>query len=210
VSVAGSEATDPESMTHGTAMAETLLRALAKVSTDADGTVVRILPVDVYGGRDATSTFDVLNGLLVAAREGAQIVNLSLGGGERMPILEQTIQSLKNQGILIVAAAGNDPAASIVYPAAYRDVLAVTAGDRQGNVAPYASRGEYVDLVAPGTSLVQLQQRSFLYTGTSSAAAHISGVAAGYLSQGGATPAAVQSLLLKQYGYQPEDIVTGP
>jgi hypothetical protein len=204
ISVTDGPPTDSASLTHGTAMAETILRALARWSTDPEGTSVRILPIDVYGESPSASTFDVLNGLLVAAREGAQVVNLSLGGGDPMPLLDQAIQSLKNQGVLIVGAAGNDPSATRVYPAAYDGVLAVTAVDRNGNVAPYATRGDYVDLMAPGTSLVHLQDQLYLYTGTSPAAATISGTAAALLAQPGATPAAVVSLLHQQFGYQPQ------
>jgi subtilisin family serine protease len=127
-----------------------------------------------------------------------------------MPMLEQTIQSLRNQGVLIVAAAGNDPTATRVYPAAYPDVLAVTAADRQGKIAPYATRGDFVDLLAPGSSLVQLHQQSYLVTGTSPAAAHVSGTAAGYLARSGATATTVYARLLQDFGYRTPTGGTGP
>ena len=47
----------------------------------------------------------------------------------------------------------DEPSTIPVYPAAYPDVVAVTAGDKKGNIAPYANRGSFVDVVAPGVSL---------------------------------------------------------
>jgi subtilisin family serine protease len=195
----GEPPSDP--LSHGTAMAETLLRALASVSTDPAGSPVRILPVDIYGGRPLTTTFDVVGGLAAAAREGAQLINLSLGSDGPSPLMEQTLLSLRDQGVLIIAAAGNQPTTQPVYPAAYTDVLAVTAASRQGEIAPYANRGAFIDLLAPGTSIVQVNQQAFVGTGTSYATAYISGVAAGYLARPNTTPATVTSALRQEYGF---------
>ena len=86
--------------------------------------------------------------------------------------------------ILFFGAAGNQPTGNPTYPAAFPDVVAVTAGDRQGNIAPYANYGSFVDAIAPGTSLVDYQGQSYLVRGTSAATAYVSGTAAGYRAAG--------------------------
>lgn len=193
---------NPESLTHGTAMAETLLRSLAMHSAEPGASTVRILPVDIYGDQPTTTTFDIVNGLLVAARSGARVINLSLGGEGASPLLSETVRTLSHSGVLVIAAAGNTPTAARVFPAAYPEVLAVTAADSHGNVAPYANYGDFVDLLGPGTSMVQHENRVYLGTGTSYATAHISGAAAAFLSTAGSTPTAVDHALRQSYGYR--------
>jgi len=176
--VAEPEGTVPEAPTHGTAMAQTILRGLEAAA--GPNSSVRLLPVDIYGGREVTSTFDLALGVYRAVQEGgARIVNLSLGGEGDSPLLHELIRQVSEGGVLVVAAAGNQPTTAPVYPAAYPEVVAVTAGDRSGEVAPYANRGEFVDVVAPGASVIFHQGKPFLVAGTSAAAAFTSGVAAG-------------------------------
>jgi hypothetical protein len=201
LAVTESVAAVPQTLTHGTAMAETLLRSLALHSPEPGGSTVRILPVDVYGAQPVTSTFDIVNGLLVAAGAGASVINLSLGSEGASPLLQDTIRALRNSGVLVIAAAGNVPTDARVFPAAYPEVLAVTAADTHGNVAHYANYGGFVDLLGPGTSLVKFDNRVYQGTGTSYATAHISGAAAAYLATAGATPAGVEAALRQHYGY---------
>ncbi len=203
ISVVESAAPTTSELTHGTAMAQTLLQSLSQTQRDPAGTTVRILPVDVYGQSPETSTFDVVRGLLAAAQQGPAVINLSLGSDGDSPLLRDTIASLSKQGVLVVAAAGNSPQTTLVYPAAYPDVLAVTAGDRSGQIAPYANRGAFIDLVAPGTSILQHGQQTFLGTGTSYSAAFITGAAAGLLSSPGERTASdVETTLRQRYGVQ--------
>jgi hypothetical protein len=202
VSVSGEPAAPANSLTHGTAMAETLLRSLAEASNDPEGTPVRILPVDIYGGHEATTTFDVVNGLLAAAEQGADVINLSLGGEEPSPLLQEAVQALRSQGVVVIAAAGNQPTTAEVFPAAYPEVLAVTASDPSGNLATYANRGEFIDLVGPGSSVVQFDNQAYLGTGTSYASAYISGAAAAFLASPEADGAALDDYLRAHYGFR--------
>lgn len=208
VSVAGSaeNAGEPD-LTHGTAMVETILRSLSQATSDPAGSPVRVLPVDIYGDSASTTTFEVVRGLYAAAEQGPAVVNLSLGSSGDSPLLRETVESLTKQGVLVVAAAGNEPVTSPTYPAAYSTTLAVTAGDRSGQVAAYANRGTFVDLVAPGTSIVHLDQQTYLGTGTSYATAYITGAAAGLLTSAeGKTAAEVEAALRERYGIK----TTGP
>ncbi|MCL5099360.1 MAG: S8 family serine peptidase [Candidatus Omnitrophica bacterium] len=191
LSVAGKADPADNAPTHGTSMAETILRGLALASQPSDGSPVRILPVDVYGNNTATTTFDVANGIYAAVKGGANIVNLSLGGPGDSTLLHQVIQESYQQGVLFVASAGNEPSTAPVYPAAYPEVLATTAGDKNGNIAPYANRGSFVAAVAPGTSVIDFNNQTYLVSGTSASAAYVSGLAAGLASGSGKSLTAV-------------------
>ncbi|MEM8703960.1 MAG: S8 family serine peptidase, partial [Pseudomonadota bacterium] len=86
--------------------------------------------------------------------EDVTVINLSLAG-PRNSVVEAAIKDLSDgQGIAFAAAAGNGGAAADpVYPAAYGDVLAVTAVDRNKRVYRRANRGDYIDLAAPGVNI---------------------------------------------------------
>jgi hypothetical protein len=182
ISVVGETVPSTKFLSHGTSMAETILRGIALAPQPAEGSSTRILPVDVYGSNENTTTFDVANGIYAAVENGATLINLSLGGDGESPMLRRIIQEAKQQGVLLVAAAGNEPSTIPTYPAAYPEVLAATAGDKKGNVAPYANHGSFVDVVAPGASIVYFNNQAYLVSGTSASTAYVSGVAAGLAS----------------------------
>lgn len=181
VSVAGEVKPPTDYPTHGTSMSETLLQGYnlaAQSQSEALG-AIRILPVDIYGGSGATTTFEVAAGIDAAVRRGAGIINLSLGSEGNSPFLQRVIAAAHKDGVMFFAAAGNEPSTAAVYPAAYPEVVAVTAGDRKGEVAGYANRGAFVDVSAPGSSIVYFNGQPYVVTGTSAATAYVSGIAAG-------------------------------
>lgn len=194
ISVAGDAAPPADQPTHGTAMAETLFTGLAR-SSPQGVTPVRLLPVDVYGNSETTTTFDIARGIYLAIESGATIINLSLGSEGQSDLLHSVIQSARAQGVLFLAAAGNEPTGIPNYPAAYPEVIAVSAGDRQGNLVPYANRGEFVDVVGPANSIIQFHDARFLVTGTSAATAYVSGMAAALKAEAGKTAAEIEALL---------------
>ena len=166
--------------THATSMADTILRGIAMALPEgSESSSVRILPVDVYGNNEISSTFDVARGISLAIENGANVVNLSLGGTGDTDYLHSLIQNASKNGVVFIASAGNLPVTSPTYPAAYPEVLAVTAGDRNGNLAPYANRGEFVDIIAPGGTIVTYGGSSFFVSGTSPASAITSGIVMG-------------------------------
>jgi hypothetical protein len=201
LSLADAPALTPGELTHGTAMAETIIRGLAQVASDT-GSTVRILPVDVYGSSAETTTFDVARGIQAALQSGANVINLSLGSDADTPYLQRLIKDARAQGIVFIGAAGNSPVTTPYYPAAYPEVIAVTAGDRNGRIASYANRGEFVDLVAPGTSLVHFNNQTFMGSGTSYSSALVSGVAAG-LGEGGRTASQIEQELMQRLAAPP-------
>jgi hypothetical protein len=163
--------------THATTMAQTLLLSLQNAS--GGQTSVKILPVDVYGRKETTSTFDVANGVYRAINSGANVINLSLGSDGDSTVLHNLITSATQKGIVFFAAAGNEPVTTPYYPAAYSEVTAVTAGDRRGQIANYANRGDFVDVVGPGSSIVNFNGQTWFVSGTSAATAFVTGMAAG-------------------------------
>ena len=163
---------------HGTSMAQTVLKGVELGNEGQSETSVRILPIDVYGGSETTSTFQVAAGIYEAVKAGASIVNLSLGGTDAAPFMEQMISEASRQGVLFVGAAGNSPGTDYTFPAAYPDVLAVTAAGRNGEPAAYANTGDFVDVMVPGRSFVEYNGTTYMVNGTSSSAAYVSGLAA--------------------------------
>lgn len=185
ISVAG-DALPSDVPTHGTSMAETLLRAL-QLATGGQ-TSVQILPVDVYGPNATTTTFDVAAGIIRAVNGGADILNLSLGSDTGSTFLHGVITDVTSRQIPIFGAAGNTPVTTPFYPAAYPEVIAVTASSGQGQLAGYANYGTFVDMIAPGNSVVYYNGQAWLVTGTSAASAYAAGLAAGFADTRNLTP----------------------
>ncbi|HLZ53299.1 MAG TPA: S8 family serine peptidase, partial [Verrucomicrobiae bacterium] len=172
ISVAG-DASPGNDITHGTAMAYTLLHGMG--IGGQGGTSAQILPVDVYGSSATTTSWSVAMGIQAAVNGGATVLNLSLGSSGDSSILDAMVQQAIGDGIQIFAAAGNQPVASPTYPAADPGVLAVTAVDR-GLLASYANYGNFVDLAAPGNSIVYFGNQPWLVQGTSVSTAYMTGI----------------------------------
>ncbi len=179
LSVAGDASPPANVPTHGTSMWEALLRGVSATSQGADGSTVRILPVDVYGSSLNTTTFDVAIGIARAVNSGATIINLSLGSPGDTALLRQVIQSAHDQGVLFFAAAGNEHVTTPTFPAANPNVNAVTAGDTRGNIANFANYGPFVDIVAPPSMVATFKDQRYFVTGTSVSSAFATGMAAG-------------------------------
>lgn len=195
IHVAGDAQIPADQLTHGTAMAETIMDSLQQKT--GGSTSVKILPVDVYGGNETTSTFDVANGIVQAVNNGANFINLSLGGTSDSQFLHDTIIQVSKQGIPIYAAAGNDPVTTPTYPAAYPEVVAITATDRSGQIAPYANRGSFIDMTAPGDNIVAFGGQNYVVEGTSTSTAFVTGAAAGLVDAAHATADQATALLQK-------------
>jgi hypothetical protein len=176
ISVAGDAAANTSTITHGTAMAETILRAVSQAA--GGNSSVRILSVNVYGTGETTTSWSVALGIQAAVDNGATMLNLSLGGPSDSAVLDSVIQQAIAAGIPVYAAAGNQPVSTPTYPAADTGVIAVTA-TQGGQLAPYADFGSFVSLALPGASVVYLGGQAYIVQGTSPATAYATGVAAG-------------------------------
>jgi hypothetical protein len=175
LSVAGTATPDASAPTHGTAMFENLLRAAATVSGSSS---MQVVSVDIYGPNPTTSTFDLANGITQAVNNGANVINLSLGGPEDSPFLHDLIKQVTLRGITIFAAAGNEGSSEAFYPASYPEVNSV-GSVANGKLTSYSNFGPTVDLVAPGTGVVPWGSGAYLISGTSTSTAYTTGTAAG-------------------------------
>ncbi len=182
--------------THGTAMAETILRAIAQ---QTGTTSVRILPVDVYGDSELASTWNVAMGVKAAVEGGATVLNMSLGATEDSAILDSIIQQAIARGVVIFAAAGNEPVNTPTYPAAIPGVNAVTALGASGQLASYANYGNFVEMALPGASLIFLGDQAYVVQGTSPASAYAAGVAAGYKGVNCDTWLQIQAMMRQRF-----------
>ncbi len=145
----------------------------------------RLLDVRVFQpsrpDRPSTATsFDLMRGIDWALAKHARILNMSFAG-PRDPLLERSVGVAAAAGAIIVAAAGNGGAkAPFAYPAAYPEVIAVTATDVADHLYASANRGRYIAIAAPGVDvLVSSGDHAHqLVSGTSYAAAYVSGIVA--------------------------------
>lgn len=191
---------EPAPHKHGTAMASAIAAhgRLLGVAPAAHILAVRAFD-DARAGAHATTT-RILDGLQWIAGSGARVVNMSFTGPADSSMHEM-IASLRRKGLVLVAAAGNDgPRAAAAYPAAYQEVIAVTATDADDYLLNVANHGGYVAVAAPGVDVfVAAPGGAYDFTtGTSVAAAHVSGLAALLIARNpGLTPDALQSILMK-------------
>jgi uncharacterized repeat protein (TIGR01451 family) len=140
----------------------------------------RVMPVKVLDQFGTGWYSDIAAGIVYAADNGAQIINLSLGGAEDSQTLRAAIDYVQARGALVVAATGNT-GGMVLYPAAYESVLAVAATDQNDQVAYFSNRGPQVDVAAPGVDIYSTwpwRDGYFTKSGTSMASPHVSGLAA--------------------------------
>jgi subtilisin family serine protease len=111
------------------------------------------------------------------AEDRLDIINMSLGADRGNIFLKWACNLAYRDGLLLVAAAGNY--GSVVYPAAYSSVVAVSATDDNDNLAYFSSTGSKVELAAPGDNIYSTCNGSYDWmSGTSMASPHVAGTAA--------------------------------
>ncbi|MFC4111746.1 S8 family serine peptidase [Nonomuraea zeae] len=183
---------------HGTAMASLIAgrghgdgnrRGVVGVAPAAEVLSIRVTldNGDPLRDKRRPSGGDALaKGIRYAADHGADVISMSLGGGdgawEGSAPEEEAVQYAIGKGAVLVASSGNDgdSANRKNFPAAYPGVIAVGAVDRRLKVAAFSNRQDYVSVVAPGTEIVTADgDDSYVVgDGTSSAAAMVAGIAA--------------------------------
>jgi hypothetical protein len=181
---------------HGTEMAGAIA-SHGKLLGIAPG--VQLLAACAFDGRSGGTSFAIYKSLQWAADNGARIINMSFAGPED-PTLHRMLAAAAARDIVLIAAAGNaGPDSPPLYPAADPDVIAVTATDIDDRLFKMANRGPYIAVAAPGVEVLALAPGDAyqITTGTSVAAAHVSGIAALLLQHDPSlTPADVRSILL--------------
>jgi serine protease len=116
---------------------------------------VTVMPVKVLGQDGQGRDYDVARGVRWAADHGAGVINLSLGAQGSGQSLSDAIRYAASKDCVVVAAAGNENASQVSYPAAFTDCIAVGSSCFDGTRAPYSNRGRKLELMAPGGNLGQ-------------------------------------------------------
>ena len=192
-------ATEP-AHSHGTGMAGAIAAHRNMLGTAPRVGLLTVRAFSATANSAEGTTFNILKGLDWAADQGARVVNMSFAGPAD-PRLRDALQKAYNRGMVLIAAAGNaGPTSPPLYPAADPGVIGVTATDSHDAVFSGANRGNYIAVAAPGVDVFAPAPNGAyqLSTGTSIAAAEVSGVVALMIERNPSlTPAAVRRILME-------------
>ena len=187
-----------ESDGHGTAVAALAAGLLPDAGGVSPG--ANLLSIRVTDASGVSDLFTISQAIVAAVDAGARIVNVSLGGHATGPVLDAAIGYATQRGALIVAAAGNDQAAQLTWPAADPRVVSVGAIDRAEQQVSFSNSGAHLSLAAPGYGVqtAWLDGQRVTVDGTSASAPIVAGAIAAVMSQNPAlTPRQAADLLAR-------------
>jgi subtilisin len=132
---------------------------------------------------------DAINGIAWSINNGMHVMSMSFGTPENVPSFHDAIGAAYANNITMVAAAGNDYGGPVHYPAAYPEVIAVSATNQWDKLAGFSNKGNEIELAAPGTNIHSTYKGSSYETlnGTSMACPHVAGTVALVRSSGRAS-----------------------
>ena len=164
---------------HGSSVA-----SLIAANDDGNGITGINENVDIYSYRvlddeNQSPVSRIAEAIYMAIEQDVDIINMSFGMNEYSETLREAVHTAAERGILLIAAAGNTGEDGVQYPAAYEDVMAVGAVNKNGMVEDYSAKGEEIEIVAPGglvrtTGFIGTEE---VISGTSLAAPQITAVA---------------------------------
>lgn len=192
---------------HGTHVAGTIAQATHNgMGVAGLAPHARILPIKVLGKTGAGRSDRIASGIDEAVDQGAQVINLSLGGGHSAVVV-RAVEKARRAGVVVVAAAGNAGRRGLGSPADAPAALGVSATGPDGSLAPYSNWGRGVELAAPGgdtrvdgggitqATFVDGKPTFAAWQGTSMASPHVAGAAAVLLGAGAGGADEVEALL---------------
>ncbi|MDQ8184777.1 S8 family serine peptidase [Pelagicoccus sp. SDUM812002] len=171
-----STASSQDYLSHGTAVASLIAgQDGIGIAPKADLISIQVLDSDGLGDVYSLST-----AIVQAVDAGANIINMSLGSYGTNQALANAISYANSQGVVLVASAGNESAATLPYPAAYDSVITVAAIDAEGHPTSFSNQSDSIDLAAPGVGVYAAweEEKWISFTGTSASAPYVSGAIA--------------------------------
>lgn len=180
-----SSSNDPiDDDSHGTHVAGTIAAENNGVGITGMAYNAKIMPVKVLG-EDGGTYEDVAAGIRYAANNGAQVINLSLGGSFSSNVVTEAVKYAIEKGAVVVMAAGNESLAQPGFPANLARTWGIAVGaidrsDRLANFSNRSGRNPLDFVVAPGVGILSTTPNNTYssFNGTSMATPHVAGVAA--------------------------------
>jgi len=174
-----------------------------------------IIPIRVMDDNGMGTYEDVARGIIYAVDNGAKVINLSIGGYAYSFLLQDAVDYALENGCILVASGGNDGLRQAIYPAAYPEVIGISAIGQNGLILPLSNSGKHIDVTAPGENIISTGLNGeYLYaTGTSASTAMVSALAAMLLiERADLSSSAIQRLVLqsaKDLGEKGRDKIYG-
>jgi subtilisin family serine protease len=203
---------------HGTMLAGTIAGIVTNVPGGGAVSSVKLLAIKFIDVRNPPMSNNAARAITYAVDAGAKIINASWDVGLNSPELQKAIKHAKDNSVLMVVAAGNNGGNNAEYstfPASFRfsNMITVMASDEEDQKPGFSNYGDNVDIAAPGVNIISTSpymcrpradallfgiDRYRRYSGTSPAAAHVSGAAALLLSiKPGWTPQKIRDCLIE-------------
>lgn len=146
---------------------------------------VPIVAIRAFDDNGNASSFGLMRSLAYAVDKGARVVNMSWGSETDSEFLKAAVDYAQSKGLILVAAAGNEPTQRTLYPAGYDGVVAVSALDESGKLWDQSNYGTFVSVSAPGKASFPVGHNGppGAYAGTSISSAYVARALALYLSK---------------------------
>lgn len=160
---------------HGTHVAGTIASYGVVSGVMKNATLV---PVKVLGDDGSGSLYGIEQGILYAAEIGADVINMSLGGGGYAQSMADACKTASQSGTVVVAATGNDGQSTVSYPGAYPYVIGVGSVSENRYRSSFSNYGTGLDVMAPGDKIYSTYPNNQykILSGTSMATPHVAGV----------------------------------
>lgn len=199
---------------HGTHVAGTIAQStnngIGVAGVAPHATIMPLKVLSAYGGG---STADIVDAIRFATDNGANVINMSLGGAGFSKIMADAVKYARDKGVFVACAAGNSARGTVEYPAAYPGAFAVSSVGPSRKLAFYSSWGKEIAVAAPGgdknaggdaSGVLQNTvipgklndpQQYLAFQGTSMSAPHVAGLAALVYSRGVTNVAEVEDII---------------
>jgi len=153
----------------------------------------KIMSLKFLGSSGLGDIADAIEAFYYAVESGAEVISNSWGGGGYLESTQETIEYARSQGVILVAAAGNDNSNLPFYPAYYEYMISVAATDSNDEKASFSNYGDWIDVAAPGVDILSLRADGTsmgttygdyltVASGTSMACPHVAGACAFIIS----------------------------